>query len=186
MIPIGPFSELTGLSLKALRVYHEHGLLVPERIDEHSQERAYSPWQILRAARLSALRRAGMSLAAIAPLLDTPAEAEPALAEFEEATRVRRAQEDAALAEARAVLAAQPAAEVLSIAGQPHEISVRLPKTEQLGAITLAVAHLVGHEVPGYFADIARYRQDEQDGDIVYSAPLLPMPANETAHAMPN
>lgn len=176
MIPIGPFSELTGLSIKALRHYHEQGLLVPDHVDEHSQERSYSSWQVLRAARLSALRRAGMSLAAIAPLLDDPANADAVLEEFAEATRQRRASEDAALAEARAVLAAEPQAEVVSVDGEPREVRVRLPKIDELGAITLAVAHLLAVEVPGCFADVGRYREEPQGGDVLYTAPLRPMP----------
>src|SRR5690554_5054787 len=108
MIPIGPFSELTGLSIKTLRHYHEQGLLVPERIDEHSQERAYSVWQLMRTTQISALRRAGLPIARVKELLDLPERASAALDRFEEETRLERVNQDSAVGEARAALAAEP------------------------------------------------------------------------------
>lgn len=261
MIPIGPFSELTGLSIKSLRNYHEQGLLIPERIDEHSQERAYSPWQLLPAARISALRRAGLSIAKVKGILEQPESAEGELDAHARELQQRRRDEDAALAEARAMLAAAPRVEVRqaaplitlttdlaagaelidevqlaaaadAVAAQARaagaeptglwwssleggmralvervsvvirapledhavpdglaqrstpaqsEVSVRLPTSPQLGAITLAVAHLIAHEVPGHFVDIGRMRRARLGAETEYAAPLTPMGDGEDA-----
>lgn len=42
MYTIGEFSRITGLTVKALRLYHETGLLVPFTVDEDSKYRYYS------------------------------------------------------------------------------------------------------------------------------------------------
>lgn len=41
MLSIGEFSRVTRLSIKALRLYHEKGILVPDRIDTGSKYRYY-------------------------------------------------------------------------------------------------------------------------------------------------
>ena len=72
LIPIGQFSALTWLSPKALRIYHEQGLLEPAEIDPSSGYRYYAPSQISVAARIGTLRRAGIALAEIAEFLRSP------------------------------------------------------------------------------------------------------------------
>lgn len=187
MIPIGPFSELTGLSVKALRNYHEQGLLIPERIDEDTQARAYSPWQVLRAARISALRRAGLSLERIGAVLDDPANAAELLHEHEQTLAAQRSAEDAALSEARLALAAEPGVTVRAIPGGHEELVVRVPHSdhaedgEHYGAITLAVAHLISHEVPGYFPAIGEMQHERFGEESEFSVPLRPMPEDPDA-----
>lgn len=70
LIPIGQFSTLTALSSKALRIYHENGLLEPAAVNSSTGYRSYAPSQVAVAARISLLRRAGISLAEIASYLD--------------------------------------------------------------------------------------------------------------------
>ena len=43
LVPIGDFSRMTHLSVKALRFYHDQGLLEPARIDPSSGYRFYDP-----------------------------------------------------------------------------------------------------------------------------------------------
>jgi DNA-binding transcriptional MerR regulator len=69
-LPTGEFSRRSGLSLKALRIYDENGLLKPATVDPHSGRRGYAPDQIRAARLIGMLRGAGMSLAEIGPLLD--------------------------------------------------------------------------------------------------------------------
>jgi len=42
MFSIGEFSRITGLSIKALRLYHEKGILVPGRVDDATGYRYYN------------------------------------------------------------------------------------------------------------------------------------------------
>lgn len=71
-ISIGQLSGLTGLSPKALRLYHDHRLLVPDEVDPDSGYRWYSSWQVEVATQIALLRRAGIALADIAAFLRDP------------------------------------------------------------------------------------------------------------------
>ena len=74
MKELGPteFSGVTGLSVKALRVYDERGLLVPARVDSTTGYRRYGEDQVVTAGRIALLRRAGIGLADIGRFLDQP------------------------------------------------------------------------------------------------------------------
>ncbi|WP_187369664.1 MerR family transcriptional regulator [Fodinicola acaciae] len=63
MLTTGEFSQLSGLSNKALRIYDEQGLLRPAEVDEWSRYRRYAAGQLDAAVRLKAARAAGISLA---------------------------------------------------------------------------------------------------------------------------
>jgi DNA-binding transcriptional MerR regulator/predicted enzyme related to lactoylglutathione lyase len=71
-IPIGRFSELTGLSQKTIRLYGNLGLLPPERVDAFSGYRYYGQGQVTRARIIARLRNAGISLREIAAFLEQP------------------------------------------------------------------------------------------------------------------
>jgi DNA-binding transcriptional MerR regulator/GNAT superfamily N-acetyltransferase len=77
MKELGPteFSAATGLSVKALRLYDERGLLVPARVDRTTGYRRYADVQIVTAGRIALLRRAGVGLADIERFLAAPAPA---------------------------------------------------------------------------------------------------------------
>jgi DNA-binding transcriptional MerR regulator/effector-binding domain-containing protein len=70
LLRIGAFARASTLSVKALRVYHESGLLVPSVIDPQTGYRAYSPAQLTDAAIIRLLREVGVSLADIRAVLD--------------------------------------------------------------------------------------------------------------------
>jgi len=74
MKELGPaeFSAATGLSVKALRLYDERGLLVPARVDRATGYRRYTEDQIATAGRIALLRRAGIGLADIERFLAAP------------------------------------------------------------------------------------------------------------------
>jgi DNA-binding transcriptional MerR regulator len=74
LIPIGRFAALTSLSTKALRLYHDQGLLVPASVDPDSGYRYYTAAQIGVATRISLMRRAGVGLAEIAAFLAEPSQ----------------------------------------------------------------------------------------------------------------
>lgn len=71
-MPIGEFSERSGLSASRLRAYAAAGLLVPAAIDSASGYRYYSPGQLREAQLVHALRDAGMPIVEIAAVLDAP------------------------------------------------------------------------------------------------------------------
>jgi DNA-binding transcriptional MerR regulator len=62
LMPIGRFSRLTGVGIKALRHYDEVGLLVPAAVDDETGYRFYSPEQVDRAEAIRLLRRLDMPL----------------------------------------------------------------------------------------------------------------------------
>ncbi|MFJ9696955.1 MerR family transcriptional regulator [Kitasatospora sp. NPDC101183] len=74
VITIGELAARTRLSLKALRLYGERGLLPPAEVDPRTGYRRYGPAQVERARRIALLRGIGMPLARIAPLLDAEGE----------------------------------------------------------------------------------------------------------------
>jgi len=65
----GEFARRTGLSLKALRIYDENGLLRPAEVDPATGRRGYGAEQVPTARLIGMLRGAGMSLAEIGLLL---------------------------------------------------------------------------------------------------------------------
>ncbi len=70
LIPIGRFSRLTGLTIKALRLYDERGLFRPALVGFRSGFRYYSPDQIPTAERIRQLRSLEVPLGDIGALLD--------------------------------------------------------------------------------------------------------------------
>lgn len=76
---ISAFARASRLSLKALRLYDELGLLPPARVEESSGYRYYSPRQLPQARLIGLLRQLGLSLSDIRAVLDTPQEQQPAL-----------------------------------------------------------------------------------------------------------
>jgi PPM family protein phosphatase len=65
LMPIGEFSDRSGLSAKRLRTYAAEGLLTPAAVDPGSGYRYYSPGQLADARVIDALRQAGVALADI-------------------------------------------------------------------------------------------------------------------------
>jgi DNA-binding transcriptional MerR regulator len=68
-ISIGEFARRSRLSIKALRLYDELGVLVPARVDEASGYRYYDVAQLEAARFVSMLRQLDLPLAAIKELL---------------------------------------------------------------------------------------------------------------------
>ena len=66
---IGEFSQITGLSVKTLRFYHEQGILVPSFVDETTGYRFYEPRKIEKARVIMRLRAMEFSIQDIAAVL---------------------------------------------------------------------------------------------------------------------
>ncbi|HEX6256315.1 MAG TPA: MerR family transcriptional regulator [Euzebyales bacterium] len=71
LVPIGRFSEMTRLTVKALRLYAESGLLPPAHVDPLSGYRYYRLGQANRAEAIRILRGVDMPLSEIAEVLAT-------------------------------------------------------------------------------------------------------------------
>lgn len=72
LIPIGRFSKMTRLSVKALRLYDEIGLLSPSVVDPSSGYRYYRRYQANRAEAIRILRAVDMPLEEIRAVVDEP------------------------------------------------------------------------------------------------------------------
>jgi DNA-binding transcriptional MerR regulator len=93
LLRIGAFSRASSLSIKALRAYHEAGLLVPEEVDPQSGYRSYSLAQLTDAAVIRQLRDLDLPLEAVRAVLDArdPDATGKVLAEHEAVLRDRLA-----------------------------------------------------------------------------------------------
>jgi DNA-binding transcriptional MerR regulator/predicted transcriptional regulator YdeE len=69
MFSIGEFSKLTQLTVKALRFYHEEGLLIPAYVDPETGYRYYDQGHIETARAITYLRSLEFSLSDIKELL---------------------------------------------------------------------------------------------------------------------
>jgi DNA-binding transcriptional MerR regulator len=72
LLPIGDFSRMTHLSVKALRHYHEVGLLEPAEIDRSSGYRFYEADQVPIAQVIRRFRDLGMPVDQVKSVLDAP------------------------------------------------------------------------------------------------------------------
>jgi DNA-binding transcriptional MerR regulator len=72
LLNIGDFSRMTHLSVKALRHYHDVGILEPAVIDPHSGYRSYHTGQVTPAQVIRRLRDLGMPLDSIRAVLTAP------------------------------------------------------------------------------------------------------------------
>ena len=72
LLSIGAFSRMTFLSVKALRHYHEVGVLEPARIDPDTGYRYYRPGQVWIAQVVRRFRDLGMPLDEVRTLVSAP------------------------------------------------------------------------------------------------------------------
>ena len=71
-LTIGEFSKMTYLSVKALRHYHDVGLLEPVAVDDSSGYRFYSPAQVATAQSIRRFRDLDLPLEEIRAVLQAP------------------------------------------------------------------------------------------------------------------
>lgn len=72
LLSIGDFSRMTHLSVKALRHYHDLGLLEPAAVDRFTGYRSYDATQLPTAQVIRRLRDLGMSLDQVQAVLQAP------------------------------------------------------------------------------------------------------------------
>lgn len=72
LLSIGEFSKMTHLSVKALRHYHDVGLLEPVEVDRSSGYRYYGPEQVVTAQVIRRFRDLGMPVDEVKAVLAAP------------------------------------------------------------------------------------------------------------------
>jgi len=95
----GEFSRVASLSVKALRIYHEEGLLVPEHVDAVTGYRYYGAESVRRARTISLLKELGFSVKEMRGILDSCADD----ADLAQVLKSRLASVDRELARIRSV-----------------------------------------------------------------------------------
>lgn len=75
LLSIGDFSRMTFLTVKALRHYHDVGLLAPARIDPHTGYRSYRPEQVAQARLIRRLRELDLPVDDVRTVLAAPDDA---------------------------------------------------------------------------------------------------------------
>jgi DNA-binding transcriptional MerR regulator len=133
-LTIGEFSQITHLSVKTLRRYHEAGLLEPAQVDPHSGYRYYTTSQVPTAQVIVRFRELGMPVREIGVVLaTTDPEARSALiAGHLERLENQLDQTRAAVSSLRRLLAPTPA---------PIDVELRAAPATMTAAIRETVEH---------------------------------------------
>jgi DNA-binding transcriptional MerR regulator len=132
-LTIGEFSQITHLSVKTLRRYHEAGLLEPAEVDPHTGYRYYATAQVPAAQVILRFRELGMPVREVSEVLSTTdPEARSALI----AAHLERLESQ--LDETRAAVASLR--RLLQPAGPPIEIELRAAQPLRTAAIEATVA----------------------------------------------
>ncbi|MEW1700194.1 MerR family transcriptional regulator [Streptomyces sp. NPDC093249] len=132
MFTIGDFARHGRVSVRMLRHYDAIGLLRPARVDPHTGYRHYTADQLARLNRVIALKDLGFTLEQVGAVLDERIDTD----ELRGMLRLRRAELEAALAEARARLA-QVGARLLAIESEGR-MSVQDVVVKKIPAVRVA------------------------------------------------
>jgi DNA-binding transcriptional MerR regulator len=191
LVPIGQFAAASQLSLKALRLYDENGLLPPARVDHDSGYRYYRLEQLGQATTIRLLRRAGMPLAEIRAFLADPSPAR--LDEYEQTLLGEIADRRLVLRYLRRRLKEEPMFEVKTkqVEAQPYVSRtkrVRVP--ELMPFIVQTVMELrKKHDAAG--PDFVLYHgavNEEENGPVEVCLPTVAgdkqLPAGEVAYTV--
>ena len=144
LLPIGLFSDASLLSVRALRRYHEQGLLVPASVDARSGYRAYAIAQLADAEVIRRLRDLDVPLPEVRRVLDAR---DPAVTADVLAHHRRRLQ--ARIDEAERIVG--EVQELLGNPGELHRVLVhrRIQQPEPVVALRRPLAMA---DVPDFFA----------------------------------
>ncbi|MHC1558279.1 MerR family transcriptional regulator [Actinomycetospora sp. C-140] len=142
MLTIGEFSQLTHLSVRTLRRYHEASLLEPAVVDEATGYRYYAVDQIPTAQVIQRLRELDVPLGDVQRILRTPdPEVRAALvADHLQRLEGELARTRAAVVSLRRLLRPDPA---------PLDVELRAEPARTVAAVEGVVGH---HEVESWFA----------------------------------
>ncbi|MCU1487868.1 MAG: putative MerR family transcriptional regulator [Actinomycetia bacterium] len=184
LLRIGPFSRASWLSIKALRAYHEAGLLVPAVVDPANGYRSYTSAQLTDAVIIRRLRDLDVPLDAVGEVLRArdPEVTRKVLAEHGRVLEDRLATTQRALDELQLGLEVpalhtpvhrrlEPAQTVLMVGGQVDDLAEFVARSR---ATLDEVARTSGAAVSGKFG--ACYPEQVDDEPIAAVA-FLPVTA---------
>lgn len=191
MLSIGEFAQWSGLTVKALRLYDERGILAPADVDPHSNYRRYAASQLRDAIMIKALRDSGVPLAEVATATAAPDRAAELLDRHRERVLAARAAEDSAAERSRRVLSgleAEVPVELRSAPPQPYAgVLVELaaddetewddddPTNQAFGALWQRLTE-TGHPPTGAFWSTIRSARDPEHVQLVLSWPVAREP----------
>ena len=166
VMPIGRFSEMTRLSIKALRLYDEMGLLRPASVDPSSGYRYYTPGQANQAEVIRRLRGVDMPLDEIGEILA----AEPDVAEQPLHSHRDRLSEEMGRRERMLGFLSD------LIEGKeqlmPYEVKVKRIRDQDVASLREHVSmETIAEAIGGGFAEIARTLQAH--GTAISGAPFI-------------
>ncbi|MBM7787587.1 MerR family transcriptional regulator [Tenggerimyces flavus] len=145
LLPIGAFSRATLLSVKALRNYHEAGILVPASVDPQTGYRAYALSQLTDGAVLRRLRELDLPLEAAKQILlaRDPAVTQRILATHQAAMRERLEQAQRIVTELQASVEQPSMHTPVHVRDEPaaHTLAVRGTVPERQFATFLGDAY---------------------------------------------
>ena len=188
LVPIGQFAAASRLSLKALRLYDENGLLPPARVDPESGYRYYRLQQLGHATTIRLLRRAGMPLAEIRAFLAAPSAAQ--LEEYERTLLGELADRRLVLRYLRRRLKEAPMFQVQTkqVEAQPYVSRtkrVRVPKLETFITQTIDELWKANQPTGSAFTLYHGEVNEEDDGPVEVGVPTADgdkrLPAGEVA-----
>lgn len=129
LLPIGAFSRASFLSIKALRAYHEAGILVPARVDPANGYRTYHASQLIDAAVILRLRALDLPLQMVREVVHArdPDVTARVLADHEAAMRTRLGEVQRIVAELHDSLSTPAVHTPVHIRDEPnqHTLAVR-------------------------------------------------------------
>jgi len=145
LLAIGAFSRASSLSIKALRVYHEAGILVPARVDPYTGYRTYHSSQLIDAAVIVRLRSLDLPLDEVRTvvLARDPEVTARVLAAHESAMRSRLAEVQRIVGELHEGRDDPAAHTPVHVRDQPHQhtLAVRGRVDDDTFAQVLRAAH---------------------------------------------
>jgi DNA-binding transcriptional MerR regulator len=145
LMAIGTFSRASGLSIKALRAYHEAGILVPARIDPATGYRSYHATQLTDAAVILRLRALDVPLDRVREVVHArdPAVTERVLSEHTAAMQARLEEVTRIVSELQAGVGLPAVHTPVHVRDEPaaHTLAVRGEVTEASFAVFLDGAY---------------------------------------------
>lgn len=152
VVPIGRFSKMTRLSIKALRLYDEIGLLEPAWVDDSSGYRYYEPGQANRAEAIRILRSVDMPLEEIREILDIedPAEAKAALKRHHDRLVIRLADQQRMLEYLETIIDREKI--------MPYDIAVEQVSARTVAAVRKATSlKTIGETIGAGFGELMQF-----------------------------
>lgn len=136
-LSIGDFSRMTYLSVKALRHYHELGLLEPAHVDPRTGYRSYDTAQVPTAQVIRRFRELGMPVEKVKAVLDAPGLAERNALIVNHLARMESQLEQvqATVSSLRTLLEPAPAQIAIEYRSVPRVRAASIANTVKLGEI---------------------------------------------------